>query len=61
MGHRSYLLELCNRTEFRPKAFSDQVVRLGTASTTEVALCRRLWTEVGCGFWSEREDWTLEQ
>jgi ribosomal protein S18 acetylase RimI-like enzyme len=61
MGHRSYLLELRTKAEFRPKEFPDQAVRIEPAKTTDAGLCRRLWTDVGHGFWSEREDWPVER
>jgi GNAT superfamily N-acetyltransferase len=57
MTHKSYRLELRNRAEFRPKAPPVPALTLARAEVTQTALCRRLWTEVGRGFWTEREEW----
>jgi GNAT superfamily N-acetyltransferase len=60
MNHRSYLLELASRSEFRPKAFSESGILIIQAGSGDAGICSRLWREVGQGFWTEREDWTLE-
>ena len=61
MNHRSYLLELVSRSEFRPKAFPESDIHIIRAGAGDTGICCRLWREVGLGFWSEREDWTLER
>jgi GNAT superfamily N-acetyltransferase len=61
MNHRSYLLELASRSEFRPKAFLETGIHIIHAAAKDAGICRRLWSEVGQGFWREREEWTLEQ
>jgi len=60
MNHRSYLLELASRSEFRPKTFAESGIRIEQAGAGDPGICRRLWREVGQGFWTEREDWTSE-
>lgn len=57
MPHRSYHLELTSPADFRPKEFPATGPQLRQATAEEGARCRRLWVEVGRGFWSEREDW----
>ena len=61
MNHRSYLLELASRSEFRPRAFPESGIVIVQAGTSDADVCRRLWCEVGQGFWTERADWTLER
>jgi ribosomal protein S18 acetylase RimI-like enzyme len=61
MRHRSYLLELPSKSDFRPKAFPESGISIVRVGTDDADLCRHLWVEVGRGFWSEREDWMLEQ
>ena len=61
MNHRSYLLELTLASEFCPKAFPDSGILIVQASASDVDLCKRLWNEVGQGFWTERQDWASER
>jgi ribosomal protein S18 acetylase RimI-like enzyme len=61
MSHRSYLLEMTSRSDFRPKAFSEPDIVVVRADAGDVSLCIRLWADVGRGFWSEREDWAPER
>ena len=61
MNHRSYLLELMSGRCFQPKAFPESGILIVRANASDADLCKRLWVEVGRGFWKEREDWTLEQ
>lgn len=58
MNHRSYWLELDAVDEFRPKPWSAEAgISLAKLSGTDVARARQMWTDVGWGFWSERDDW----
>jgi GNAT superfamily N-acetyltransferase len=61
MNHRSYLLELASRSEFRPRAFPESGIVIVQAGTSDADVCGRLWREVGQGFWTERGDWPLER
>jgi GNAT superfamily N-acetyltransferase len=61
MNHRSYLLELSSRREFRARSFPQPGISISQAKPHEADRCRRLWTEVGSGFWSEREEWSGAQ
>jgi GNAT superfamily N-acetyltransferase len=61
MNHRSYLLELTSRGDFRPKAFPEPGIVIVQADARDAGLCSRLWAEVGRGFWNEREDWVPER
>ena len=61
MRHRSYLLELPSKSDFRPKTFPDSAILAVRASASDAGLCRHLWIEVGRGFWNERADWTSER
>ena len=61
MKHRSYLLELQSKSDFRPKKFPETAISVGRASTSDADLCRHLWIKVGRGFWNERADWTAER
>jgi GNAT superfamily N-acetyltransferase len=61
MNHRSYLLELSSRSEFRPRPFPGSGIVMVQAGTSDAGVCQRLWREVGQGFWAERGDWTLER
>lgn len=61
MKHRSYLLELGTREELRAKSFPEAGIAICQAKPGAAARCRRLWTEVGQGFWNEREEWTEAQ
>jgi ribosomal protein S18 acetylase RimI-like enzyme len=61
MNHHSYLLELTLASEFRPKAFPDSDILIVRANVRDANFCKRLWIEVGQGFWNERQDWTLER
>jgi ribosomal protein S18 acetylase RimI-like enzyme len=58
VNHRSYWLELCSPQDFRPAAFAIDAVSLTRVRGSDVERGRALWTEVGRGFWSEREDWS---
>ena len=61
MRHRSYLLELPSKSDFRPKTFPEPGILIVRAATGDAGLCRHLWVEVGRGFWNEREDWPLDR
>jgi len=56
VGHRSTWLELCRPEDFRPVELPSAVV-LGRLRGAALERARRLWTEVGRGFWSERAEW----
>jgi GNAT superfamily N-acetyltransferase len=58
VNHRSYWLELRAPEELRPTAFAIDGVMLGRVRGSGYERGRRLWTEVGRGFWSEREEWS---
>jgi GNAT superfamily N-acetyltransferase len=58
VNHRSHWLELCSPEEFRPAPFAIEGVALARVRGAEHERGRRLWSEVGRGFWSEREEWT---
>lgn len=58
MSHRSYWLELRSPAELRARAFPRAGIEIARISGDEPARARRLWTEVGRGFWTERADWT---
>lgn len=57
MNHRSYLLELNSREDFLAKNFPGPGIAILQAKADEAERCRRLWSEVGRGFWREREEW----
>jgi GNAT superfamily N-acetyltransferase len=59
--HRSFLLELTSPDLFRAKAFSRPDILITQATPDDSERCRRLWTDVGAGFWSERAEWTPAQ
>jgi hypothetical protein len=61
MNHHSYLLELSSISHFRPKTFPEPDILIIQANVNDAGLCKRLWDEVGQGFWSERKDWALER
>jgi ribosomal protein S18 acetylase RimI-like enzyme len=61
MRHRSYLLELPSKSDFRPKTFPESSILVVRAGAGDADLCKHLWVEVGRGFWNEREDWTSVQ
>ena len=56
--HRSYLLELCSPADFRPAPFPVDAVALTGLRSAELSRARRLWIEVGRGFWTERHEWS---
>ncbi len=56
--HRSYLLALEPPDDFRAKPFPRDDIILARATAADAATCRELWTRVGHGFWTEREEWT---
>ncbi len=55
MVHRSYTLE-CTPDSFQARASATGGLRTLLADH-DVARCRRLWSEVGAGFWTERSRW----
>jgi GNAT superfamily N-acetyltransferase len=61
MNHRSYLLELVSVSQFCPKSFPDSSILIVQANPSDASLCKRLWVEVGRGYWNERQDWVSEQ
>jgi ribosomal protein S18 acetylase RimI-like enzyme len=61
MNHHSYLLELASVSQFCPKAFPDSSILIVQATASDANLCKRLWGEVGQGFWNERQDWASER
>jgi ribosomal protein S18 acetylase RimI-like enzyme len=54
--HRSYRLE-CTPATFQPRD-AETRLRVSAASPREFVRCKRLWTEVGAGFWTERSRWS---
>lgn len=57
LSHRTYWLELGSPAELRSKPFALEGVTLARLRGEERARATQLWTEVGRGFWREREDW----
>ena len=58
MRHRSFTLE-CTQDSFEERRSSMSSLRVIRAGTRDVALCKRLWSDVGSGFWTERSRWDL--
>ena len=58
MNHRSYWLALRSPADLRPASFPVGGVVLAQLRGPEHERGRRLWTEVGRGFWAEREAWS---
>jgi ribosomal protein S18 acetylase RimI-like enzyme len=58
MHHRSFMLE-CQPATFLPRASQAKNFETIRAQWPDVALCMRLWSQVGAGFWTERARWNL--
>jgi GNAT superfamily N-acetyltransferase len=58
VSHRSYWLELSAPDQLRPASFAVDGIALARLLGGEHERARRLWSGVGRGFWTEREDWT---
>ncbi len=56
MGHRSFTLE-CTPDTFQARKSRTDDLRMVPAHQRDVARCKRLWTDVGAGFWTERSRW----
>lgn len=56
MSHRSFTLE-CTPDTFRARGAAGNGLRTIAATPREVSRCRRLWADVGAGFWTERSRW----
>ena len=56
MLHRSFLLE-CTPENLRTRRSQADVLRVVPASQRDVTRCKRLWSDVGAGFWTERIRW----
>ncbi|ARU05136.1 hypothetical protein CCO03_10920 [Comamonas serinivorans] len=57
MHHRSFTLE-CTPATFQPRAFQAAGLQVLPVKLRNAALCQRLWSEVGAGFWTERRRWS---
>lgn len=58
MSHTSYALELTPE-RFFPDAFIRQGLALNSLSSTAAEFARFMWFTVGDGFWTERNQWAL--
>jgi ribosomal protein S18 acetylase RimI-like enzyme len=58
MRHRSFKLE-CTQDSFKDRRSSTNCLKVIRANTRDAALCKRLWSSVGSGFWTERSRWGL--
>lgn len=56
MRHRSFTLE-CTPDTFQATRARAGGLRATPASPREAELCKRLWSAVGAGFWTERSRW----
>jgi ribosomal protein S18 acetylase RimI-like enzyme len=56
MGHRSFTLE-CTPATFQPRASRTAGFKVVFVKRRNVAQCKRLWSRVGAGFWTERVRW----
>lgn len=56
MGHRSFTLE-CTPETFQARTSKTEGLRAICASRRDADLCKRLWSDVGAGFWTERSRW----
>lgn len=57
MRHRSFTLE-CAPAMFQPRASHAARLQIVPVKQRNAALCKRLWSEVGAGFWTERIRWS---
>lgn len=57
MSHRSFKLE-CTPATFQPRASQVAGLKVIPVARRNVAVCKRLWSQVGAGFWSERLRWS---
>ena len=58
MSHTSYTLE-CTQDSFKERRSSTSQLRAARAGKRDVAICKRVWSDVGRGFWTERSRWNL--
>lgn len=56
MRHRSFLLE-CTPNAFQARLSQTRALTTLCAKRLDVDRCKRLWSEVGAGFWTERSRW----
>jgi ribosomal protein S18 acetylase RimI-like enzyme len=56
MRHRSFTLE-CTPDTFQARTSQTNNLRTIRADQRDVARCKRLWSYVGAGFWTERSRW----
>jgi len=56
MNHRSFTLE-CTPDTFQVRGSATNGLRTIPATPREVTRCKRLWLDVGAGFWTERSRW----
>ncbi len=59
MSHTSYSLELTPETFF-PDLFGREPLELHCLSSNAAEFARFLWQKVGEGFWTERDEWHLQ-
>ena len=60
MRHRSFMLE-CTPETFQSRTSDAEGLRAALANRGDPDLCKRLWSEVGAGFWTERSRWDNER
>ena len=58
MRHRSFTLE-CTQDSFEAQRSLTNRLSIVRAKAHDAALCKRLWSDVGSGFWTERSRWNL--
>jgi ribosomal protein S18 acetylase RimI-like enzyme len=56
MRHLSFTLE-CTPDTFQARASATNGLSTIAANPREPARCKRLWSEIGAGFWTERSRW----
>ncbi len=57
MRHRSFMLE-CTPATFAPRASQAAGLQILPVKRRDGALCKRLWSQVGAGFWTARLRWS---
>ncbi len=60
MRHLSFTLE-CTPDTFQERVSGTDDLELLPATEGDVARCKRLWSDVGAGFWTERHRWDHER
>lgn len=56
MRHRSFTLE-CTPATFQARTSETRSLRAIRARRGDADACKRLWSEIGVGFWTERSRW----